>query len=148
MKAARPHNLHSVSVFPVRRQKKVGSFHGRNAFGSMKHISFRRGNSSKRAKNLPFVKRTRPVDYQNGVFEAKLEENLLKMWPLYLFNIIIKMYIIFKCCLTNTTYCPSQDGTLTRCFGFESTIQLLYDCDYDIWTEFCFEQSLWIRFEN
>lgn len=28
-------------------------------------------------------------------FQAKLEENLLKMWPLYLFNIIIKMYIVF-----------------------------------------------------
>lgn len=56
-------------------QKKVGSFHEQNAFGSMKHISFRRGNSSKRAKKFPFDKRTRPVDYQNGALSQAWRES-------------------------------------------------------------------------
>lgn len=36
---------------------------------------FRRGNSSKRAKKIPFDKRTRPVDYQNGVLSQAWRES-------------------------------------------------------------------------
>lgn len=75
VESARHHNLHSFSVFPLCK-KKVGSFHGRNAFGSMKHILFRRGNSSKRAKKFPFDKRTRPVDHQNGVLSQTWRESV------------------------------------------------------------------------